>query len=87
MSLIQATIALWFTTGNGEFITQFGAPGINPGEFSEPVGVAVDSDGLVYVTDTWNQRIQVFAPDASGMVYDSILQIPGQRLVQPIGGK
>jgi sugar lactone lactonase YvrE len=49
---------------DGNFITEFGSPGIEVGQFSEPVDVYVGADGLVYVTDTWNQRVQVFAPSS-----------------------
>jgi DNA-binding beta-propeller fold protein YncE len=35
------------------------APG---GTFYEPWGIAVDPSGFVYVTDTWNHRIQKFSP-------------------------
>ena len=38
-------------------------PGWNLGNLDEPVGIAVDKDGKVYVVDTWNQRVQVFAAD------------------------
>ena len=34
------------------------------GKFSAPSNVAVSADGQVFVTDTWNQRVQVF--DAGG---------------------
>lgn len=34
-----------------------------PGQFSRPVGVAVDSDGNLYVTDTFNNRVEVFDAD------------------------
>jgi DNA-binding beta-propeller fold protein YncE len=34
-----------------------------PGTFYEPWGIAVGPDGSVYVTDTWNHRVQKFTGD------------------------
>lgn len=52
-----------------KFIRAIGKPGTKhtstaPGEFAKPTGVAVDQEGHLYVSDTWNNRIQVF--DAEG---------------------
>ena len=38
--------------------------------------MALDATGNVYVTDTWNQRVQVFAPDTAGLVYTAIAEWP-----------
>jgi DNA-binding beta-propeller fold protein YncE len=34
-----------------------------PGTFALPIGVAVDKDGNVYVTDTFNNRVEIFDAD------------------------
>ena len=37
----------------------------DPGTFSLPTNVAVDSEGLVYVTDTLNARVEIFDADGN----------------------
>jgi len=47
---------------DGNYKSEFGSPGLAPGQFDEPTSVTVGSDGKIYVADTWNQRIQDFSP-------------------------
>jgi DNA-binding beta-propeller fold protein YncE len=58
-----------FDADNYKLLRQIGKPGkkhdqTSPGVFSLPEGVAVDSEGNVYVTDTFNDRVEIF--DANG---------------------
>ena len=53
-----------------KLVRKLGKPGTKHtstalGEFAKPVGVAVDKDGNVYVSDTWNTRIEVFDADGT----------------------
>jgi len=41
-------------------IVKWGQEGTDNGSFKQPSGIALDSDGFIYVTDTGNNRIQVF---------------------------
>ena len=41
---------------------------LGDGQFQEPWGITVSDTGRVYVTDTWNHRIQVF--DSAGAFQD-----------------
>jgi DNA-binding beta-propeller fold protein YncE len=45
------------------FLDQFGQDGSEPGAFRRPQGIAVDSQGRIYVADTENHRIQRFDPE------------------------
>ena len=45
---------------SGKEITAWGHEGSKPGEFIEPVGIAVNAEGQVLVADTGNHRVQVF---------------------------
>jgi DNA-binding beta-propeller fold protein YncE len=47
---------------NGTFITKWGSPGTENGQFARPEGINVDPSGNVYVADTNNNRVQKFAP-------------------------
>lgn len=44
------------TTGKAHTLT-------TPGDFSKPTNVAVDKDGMVFVSDTFNDRVEVFDAD------------------------
>src|SRR6266568_3982300 len=46
------------TGGKNHFLT-------TPGDFGAPQGVAVDADGNVYVTDTLNNRVEIFDADGN----------------------
>ena len=47
----------------GTLERSWGTPGQGPGEFFLPHGIAVASDGRVFVCDRENDRIQIFSPD------------------------
>jgi predicted membrane-bound mannosyltransferase len=47
---------------DGNYLAQFGGAGYQTGFLDEPVGLAISNEGIVYVVDTWNQRIQGFLP-------------------------
>ena len=51
--------------GNGRFITSWGGKGTGPGQFDVAHGVAVDAQGMVWVMDRENQRIQIFGSNGT----------------------
>jgi DNA-binding beta-propeller fold protein YncE len=51
-----------------------GGAGALPGLLNEPVGLAFDPGGRLYVADTWNQRIQAFE-ETDANVFESVLEI------------
>jgi DNA-binding beta-propeller fold protein YncE len=52
-------------TSSGEYMFSWGRAGTGPGEFNLPHNIVCDQDGLVYVADRENHRIQVFDGDGA----------------------
>ena len=50
---------------NGDWVKSWGERGTAPGQFHTPHSIAVDNNGLVYVADRSNRRIQVFDGDGN----------------------
>lgn len=48
---------------DGEFIRRWGKQGSDLGDFARPQGLLVDRDGLLWVADAHNHRVQVFRVD------------------------
>lgn len=50
---------------DGTYLGEWGRHGTEPGQFRLPHSIACDANGLVYVADRNNRRIQVFTPDGT----------------------
>ena len=85
-------------SADGRRLNQWGSPGTAPGQFNLPHGIAIDSDGIVYVADRENGRIQRFTQAGKFLnefnghgktfsltVADGALWIGSQPLDQPNG--
>ena len=79
---------------DGKFIRQWGSPckliennqgcqGDGHGQFNEPWGIAVGSDGSVYVADTWNSRVQKFDREGNFAAMWGVFQSTNGELTQP----
>jgi hypothetical protein len=49
----------------GNFIMEWGTLGQSDGEFNSPAGMTISQDGTIYVSDTLNNRIQMFDEDGN----------------------
>ena len=68
---------------NGDHLIDIGRGGEGPGEFRNPLGVAVSpADGLVYVHDGSQGRINIYTPD--GEVFDTVRTRPFNTYVNQI---
>lgn len=47
----------------GKFLRQFGRPGLEPGNLDHPNGIAVDSRGRIYVSDSNHNRVTAYTPE------------------------
>ena len=47
-------------TADGRKVREWGTAGTGPGQFHQPHGIAIDSDGIIYVADRQNGRLQRF---------------------------
>jgi DNA-binding beta-propeller fold protein YncE len=47
-------------TAKGERVKQWGSAGTGPGQFRQPHSIALDEDGIIYVADRLNGRLQRF---------------------------
>ena len=57
-SLLSRIVMVY--TLEGELVHEFGGKGSDLGRFNGPWGICVDGDGLVYVAEWENKRVQVF---------------------------
>lgn len=44
----------------GRLLLHLGRQGQKPGEFWLPTGIHIDDNNIIYIADSYNQRIQVF---------------------------
>ena len=52
-------------SSTGELLASYGGTGAGPGQFNGVWGVSTDSDGNVYVADTFNRRVQKLDRDGA----------------------
>jgi YD repeat-containing protein len=79
---------LRLTSGEGEYVSQFGAAGAGNGELTLPQGAAADKEGHVWVADSDNNRVQELLPaPASPLVSQTIYYTAAENKAHPACGK
>src|SRR5262249_6384410 len=63
--------------GDVRFLREWGRKGSEPGEFHFPIGIAVDRQDRVFVTDHYNNRVQAFDPGGKLLAHFPVLPNPG----------
>ena len=61
----------------GAFVRRWGSQGNEPGQFSRPQTLLLDSSGLLWIADACNHRIQVFSVDGAEPKLEQIWGKPG----------
>ena len=67
---------------DGSYLSTWGSPGSGPGQFNNLYGIAVDDEGVVYVPDFGNNRIQKFT--SNGTFISQLAPTSGDGLRNPI---
>ena len=70
---------------DGELQFSWGEPGSGPGQFHVPHGIAIDREGVVYVADRENSRIQLFTPKGEFLSEWTDLARPSQVFIDRTG--
>ena len=58
MSVVASCIVVYETSG--QYVTSFGRPGLNEGEFQNPVCITSCVDGFIHLCDWYINRVQIF---------------------------
>ena len=70
---------------DGALQFSWGEPGSGPGQFNVPHGIAVDRNGVVYVADRENDRLQLFAPDGQYLMQWTEIARPCEVAIDAMG--
>lgn len=73
---------------DGAFVRRFGKHGKKPGQLDAPTGVALDSGNRLYVSDSCNNRINVYERDGTFvkmLVGETVVKYPQALAVNSLG--
>ena len=72
-------------TAEGKCLKMFGRRGAGRGELRWPIGVAIDSNDMIYVSELGNSRVSVFTSEGVFVTsFGSCGEGPGQ-FIEPCG--
>jgi sugar lactone lactonase YvrE len=59
------------------FLAEWGSKGTKPGEFHFPIGIAINTDEEIFVSDFYNSRVQKFSLDGKLLAVIPVFPNPG----------